>query len=356
MSEPRRRPIPARRPGTSVPGAGRNVQDGDGATAIARRGTPGGAGSRDPRSATVPTVGPAVRGPRSPANPAEDRRLATLHLRLGGLALALAELEDLLRRGELDAPGLADLAEARWRTGALDRAAVAALEHIAAGGSRPIARVIAAEAAAATGRPVEARSHVEALGTVDSEALEHLFAGMPRRAFWPSAPSALIGPAATMFDPERAGPAGRRAAMVRHEAAQADVDPAAVPTRAGGSQPEMAGLWGDDESGLGLRPAIAARRPEGPAEGLARARHELATGDPAEHERGLARLALVLRQDPATAADVLAVVGPHREATAQLVRGDACRLLGRHLEAEAAFAAAVQALDDSRHRPRSRPS
>jgi HAMP domain-containing protein len=119
----------------------------------------------------------------------------------------------------------------------------------------------------------------------------------------------------------------------------------------------MPGLWGDDEPGLGMRPANAARRrAESPAEGLARARHELATGDPAERERGLARLALVLRQDPTTAADVLAAVSPLREATAQLVRGDACRLLGRHLEAEAAFAAAAQALDESRHRPRSRSS
>lgn len=279
----------------------------------------------------------------STAQDAEDRRLATLHLRLGGLALARAELEDLRRRAELDGPGLADLAEARWRSGDLDGAAMAALDHLAAGGSRPIARAIAAEAAAAAGRPGEARAHVDALGPIEAEALEHLFAGMPRRALWPSAPSAPIEPADTMFGGDRARvPARQRPVAERPRAAPA-VDDAAPPATA---QPAMAGLWADDEPGLADLAAKPRRQGPGePAEELTWAREELASGDPADTARGLARLALVLRLDSALAARVLDALGPARDATALLVRGDACRLLGRHLEAEAAFAAAARALE-----------
>jgi hypothetical protein len=274
---------------------------------------------------------------------AEDRRLATLHLRLGDLALARAELEDLHRQEALDAPGLADLAEARWRSGDLEAAEAAATDHLAAGGSRPIARAIAAEAATAAGRPGEARAHVEALGPVDAEALEHLFAGMPRRAFWPSAPNAPIEPPETMFGTDRARTPGRgRPAAERLTAApspHADAPPTV-------GQPRMDGLWTDDEPGLVDPAAATRRRPAAPAEELVRAREELASGDSGASARGLARLALVLRLDPALAADVLGALGPGRDAATMLVRGDACRLLGRTLEAEAAFAAAARALDE----------
>ena len=279
----------------------------------------------------------------SAADLAEDRRLATLHLRLGELALARAELEDLHRRAALDAPGLADLAEARWRSGDLDAAEAAATDHLAAGGSRPIARAIAAEAATAAGRPGEARVHVEALGPVDAEALEHLFAGMPRRAFWPSAPNAPIEPPETMFGMDRArGPGRGRPAAERLTAAPSPHAAAPPPV----DQAQMAGLWTDDEPSL-VDPGVAARRrPAAPAEELARGREEIASGDPAASARGLVRLSLVLRLDPALAADVLGALGHGRDAATMVVRGDACRLLGRALEAEAAFAAAARALDD----------
>ncbi|HSO30104.1 MAG TPA: hypothetical protein VLS28_09380 [Candidatus Sulfomarinibacteraceae bacterium] len=219
-----------------------------------------------------------------------------LHLRLGGLALARAELEDLHWRGELDVDGAADLAEARWRSGDLGGAGAIAADHLAMGGSRPIASVIAAEAAAASGQPFEARAHVEALGPVSAEALEGLFAGMPRRAFWPSAP----------------GGAG------------ATADPASA------AEP----------------PARAAAALEGlePADELTLARGELATGNAADAARGVARLALVLRLDPTLAPAVLGALGRRRDPAGLTVEGDACRLLGRHLEAEAAFAAARRAL------------
>ncbi len=83
--------------------------------------------------------------------------LAGLHLRLGSLALARAELETLAAEGGLDRDGRVDLAEVRWRTGDLLGAGEAARESLAAGDESVIALVVAAEAAAALGRPTESR-------------------------------------------------------------------------------------------------------------------------------------------------------------------------------------------------------
>jgi tetratricopeptide (TPR) repeat protein len=241
----------------------------------------------------------------------EDRRLAALHLRLGSLSLAHAELEDLLRRDALDAAGLADLAEARWRNGDLDGAAAAAADHLAIGGSRPIALVIAAEAETAAGRPAEARAHVEALGATDAAAIDQLFAGMPRRAFWPFAPVATIESPEAPSGPDRPGRAIRAGRSGRTG-------------RAGSGVPEILAESADE---------------------LSRARDELNSGIADETARGVARLGLVLRLDPALAPAVLDALQPRRDPAALLVRGDAYRLLGRHLEAEAAFHAAGLALD-----------
>ena len=68
-----------------------------------------------------------------------DIRMARVHLRMGQLTLARAELEDLYRRDALDNVGLAVLAEARWRTGEGPGAAEAALAHLQAGGSDDVA-------------------------------------------------------------------------------------------------------------------------------------------------------------------------------------------------------------------------
>ena len=94
---------------------------------------------------------PAAEG-RAPA-----LRFAGLHLRTGQHALARAELEALAGRGQLDGPGLLDLAEIRWRTGDLAGAGDAANAFLARGSESPLALVIAAEAVAAVGRPGEAR-------------------------------------------------------------------------------------------------------------------------------------------------------------------------------------------------------
>jgi hypothetical protein len=81
-----------------------------------------------------------------------------------------------------------------------------------------------------------------------------------------------------------------------------------------------------------------------PADELARARDELATGNAADAALGALRLALVLRLDPTLAPAVLGALGHPRDPAGLTVEGDACRLLGRHLEAEAAFSAARRAL------------
>lgn len=225
----------------------------------------------------------------------DDVRVARVHLRLGQLTLARAELEDLNRRELLDTSSLAALAEARWRTGDVASAAVAAQDHIDAGGSDDIAMCIAAEAAAVDGRPDDARALMERLPASDAIALDALFAGMPRRAFWP------------------AGPVDR--SPVRDE----------TPTEV-------------------YRNVATERRIKGqldPTAELNRARGELET----RPERAFLRLALVLRHDPTLAPIVLAALHLRREPAAALLRGDAQRLLGRHLEAEAAFDAAAESLE-----------
>ena len=76
---------------------------------------------------------------------------------------------------------------------------------------------------------------------------------------------------------------------------------------------------------------------------IVRARAELDS----RPERAFLRLALVLRHDPTYAPAVLELLRLRREPTAALVRGDAQRLLGRHLEAEAAFDSAAESLEVS---------
>jgi tetratricopeptide (TPR) repeat protein len=224
-----------------------------------------------------------------------DVRIARVHLRLGQLTLARAELEDLNRRELLDAASLAALAEARWRTGEVALAADAAQAHIDAGGTDDVALCIAAEAAAVDGRPDDARALMERLPASDPVALDALFAGMPRRAFWP------------------AGPVDRSPVVDE------------TPTQA-------------------YRNLAAERRTKGqldPTAELSRARAELDS----RPDRAFLRLALVLRHDPTLAPLVLAALHLRREPAAALLRGDAQRLLGRHLEAEAAFDAAAESLE-----------
>ena len=300
-------------------------------------------------------------------NRTDDIRVARVHLRLGQLTLARAELEDLLRRDALDAEAMAALAEARWRTGNAAGAADAAFAHIDAGGTDDVALCIAAEAAAADGRAADARALMDLLPSSDAATLDALFAGMPRRAFWPAGP-------VDRSDLEEL----RREADVRarrkgptpphRPATDAGVDAAAAAATAGDIAPDQRSVPGPRaviEATRGaeweaasppvltsgsdrLRPAFdqlhRGRRVRGqldPAAEFEKARGELE----ARPERSFMRLALVLRHDPTFAPLVLELLRLRREPTAAIVRGDAQRLLGRHLEAEAAFDTAAESLE-----------
>lgn len=270
----------------------------------------------------------------------DEARLARLHLRVGLLVLARSELEDLDRRGLLDIAGRAALAEARWRTGDAEDAAAAARSHLEAGGEDPVAICIAAEAAAADGRPAEARALIERLGPVDAARIDTLFAGMPRRAFWPSAGSEMASPE-TLFG-EAARPATAPGPAQRSVPGPKEVYAATGPGLWGGAA--AGDTTGDSETGspsTATQPPVRRSVDLDPVAELAQAREELAS----EPERALVRLALVLRIDPSLAPAVLDMISLQREPAAAILRGDAQRLLGRHLEAEAAFARAADWLD-----------
>lgn len=297
---------------------------------------------------------------------ADDVRVARVHLRLGQLTLARAELEDLFRRDALDGHALAALAEARWRTGDPAGAAEAAFTHIQAGGTDDVALCIAAEAAASDGRATEARALMDRLPAADAATLDALFAGLPRRAFWPAGPvdRSDLDELRRGADSRVAGrvtgtPPGLVDAPEGGSAAGADgpsdvrsvPGPRAVIEATAGADWEAAtrqGVEGQPQPG---RPSVdlpihRGRRLKGqldPQVEIVRARAELES----RPERAFLRLALVLRHDPTFAPAVLELLRLRREPTAALVRGDAQRLLGRHLEAEAAFDSAAESLEVS---------
>jgi hypothetical protein len=299
--------------------------------------------------------------------------VARVHLRLGQLTLARAELEDLLRRDALDGQAMAALAEARWRTGDGAGAADAAFTHLEAGGTDDVALCIAAEAAASEGRATEARALMDRLPAADAATLDALFAGMPRRAFWPAGPVDRSD-----LDELRRGADGRGAGRPERGPSgllPAPTDPAAAPNGlvAGDAPAEVRSVPGPravieatsgPDWGAGkMRPAAEGGQPQiertpmdlpihrgrrlkgqlDPQVEIVRARAELES----RPERAFLRLALVLRHDPTYAPAVLELLRLRREPTAALVRGDAQRLLGRHLEAEAAFDSAAESLEVS---------
>jgi hypothetical protein len=226
---------------------------------------------------------------------------------------------------------------------------------------------------------------MDRLDDLDASAIDALFGGMPQRAFWPSVPGSMTVRALVEdASPDTAGwsssdrEASERARrLAEAERAAADEVGVRAPLHgAAGSAPSAAGsqavlastapsLWGEvggaaDEADTRDRPAGSQRRDAGggperedagpaprriehpdPLEELNQAREELAT----QPDRALLRLALVLRADPTLAPNVLDALSLRREPMAAIIRGDAQRLLGRHLEAEAAFTSAGDDLD-----------
>jgi len=257
------------------------------------------------RAAAIPDDAALVDPPHggSPERPGDQGRpvavrLASLHLRMGSLALARAELEALAGRGMLDEDALLDLAEVRWRTGDLAGAGEAANALLARDRADPLALVIAAESVAALGRPGEARRlAARALDGLEGP-LDPLFAGIPRSVVWPAETiPAIAAPVDEPGEPIARAPLSKGARVSRTR-----TDSAA---------------------------------PTGAAEAFAGGQAALAAGDAPQAAVGLG---VALRLDPGYAREVLAAVGDAAvDPALALVAGDALRLLGRETEARAAF-------------------
>lgn len=291
------------------------------------------------------------RGEFAPGAPAERDMalvLAALHLRLGSMALARAELETLAGRGALDAPGRVDLAEVRWRTGDLVGGGEAAREVLAGGGEAVVALVVAAEAASALGRPSEARRLAGRALDLNEGPIDPVFAGMPRSSVWPGDPAIPVPIPATLFPSERSDRAfgtdhhgaTLTAADDREIAAAAEAADAAE-TADAGAAPGEPGLWDLDEAAR----AAAAVEPRDatefePAMLLDAGRAALAAGDRAT---AAIHLGLVVRLAPALAPAVLSIIGDATDAGLNLVQGDAFRAVGHESEARRAYAAAMAA-------------
>jgi tetratricopeptide (TPR) repeat protein len=274
-----------------------------------------------------------------PHDPPTDRRLAAVHLRMGQLGLARAELEALAGLGDLDDRTLLVLAEARWRTGDLTGAGEAAQAYLATGGDDVVALVIAAEATAAIGRPTEARRLAGRVLERSEMPLDRIFAGQRRSLIWPVDTTEPATPE-VMFP--RPAHEARTEIMptptLTETVAEADTsEPAAVPASAD-SDPLEAAPASVREGFWDLETIRGEELPDARDE-LAIARVDLAGGD---MTAAAIHLGIAIRIDPDLASEILDVVEPLTERTAELelIRGDALRLVGREDDARRAYAEA----------------
>jgi hypothetical protein len=296
---------------------------------------------------------PTTTTQRSP-----DLVLARLHLRLGSLSLARAELETLAGKDMLDADGVVDLAEVRWRTGDITGAGEAAALVVDDDDAPLLVLVVAAEAAAARGRPTEARRIAARAMAVADGSIDAVFAGMPRSPAWPPDPAAPPPSPTTMFDgphPGR-GTGGRPPRVARggpaNDERMASASGFAEPLPPEAAVPGATGLWDEDlaataEAEAETAAAVDASLPSG-EEALDAGRSLLDADDVG----GAAlQLALVLRIAPALAPAVIELVGERHDPGLAFVRGDAYRLVGRELDARRAYADAARPPGDVRSEP-----
>ncbi|HSK53037.1 MAG TPA: hypothetical protein VLA44_09795 [Clostridia bacterium] len=267
------------------------------------------------------TNGTAAAEPAGAApSPADTERpldlvLARLHLRLGSLALARAELEGMAGSGSLDDDGVVDLAEARLRTGVLPGAGEAAGVALAAGSTAIVAYVIAAEATSAAGRPGEARRLASRALELSDMAVSEVFAGMPRGPIWPAEPSAMA-----VMEPlfDLAG------------------GPHVEPIQSAGLPPITGpGLWEDAAESIDELPE--------PGVALEAGRAALEAGD---QQAAALHLSLALRLAPGLAPIVLQLLERGDGPELSLVRGDAHRIAGHERDARLAFASVASAIPD----------
>lgn len=277
--------------------------------------------------------------------PAADERaadlvLARLHLRLGSLGLARAELEELAGRNALDLDGIRDLAEARWRTGDLSGAGDAATAYLDERPDDPLALLVTAEVQAHLGRPGEARRIAARVLERSTGPIEALFAGMPRSSIWPVDPGVPIEPVGTLFADVPAVPSWLASGLPESaitggtdERAGDSAAAADAPAERAPAEPDGPRLWDND--------ATAAPTLPDPAELLARAREALEGDRPGQAAAGLA---LALRAEPSFAPAILDLLAGRQEPVLALVRGDAHRIVGHEGEALRDYVSAVAAI------------
>jgi hypothetical protein len=266
---------------------------------------------------------------------AADLVLARLHLRLGSLGLARAELESMAGRNSLDDQGIRDLAEVRWRTGDLAGAGDAAAAYLEGAPEDVLALVIAAEMQSHLGRPGEARRLAGRALAASEGLLDTIFAGMPRSTVWPVDTGGPLEPAGTLFADLGALPPDWSvdASDLAEDRASADSQVEPGDMLAPTVQPGP-GLWDADHA------TVAPAMPD-PAELLARARAALEADRPGQAAAGLA---LAMRAAPTLAPAVLDLIAGRSEPVLALVRGDAHRIVGHEAEALRDYAAAVAAI------------
>jgi hypothetical protein len=307
------------------------------------QGPPSDGHAAQPESPPAPSESPRASTDGASAAPgrATDLVLAGVHLRLGSLALARAELETLAGRDALDSEGILDLAEARWRTGDVEGAGEAAALVLDDEEGPLVALIVAAEAAAARGRPTEARRLAAKALAAANGTIDRVFAGMPRSPAWPPDPASPPPAPTTMFDPPHgpaaAGSRSARRPLPRRAPAGVSELASAPPARPVGVAPQVGdatiGLWGDESEGQG---PVDAPLPSA-SDALDRGRAALEAGDLAEAS---IQLALVLRLSSPLAPADLDLVADRRDRELAFVRGDAYRLVGRELDARRAYAGA----------------
>ena len=284
----------------------------------------------DAATNTLAAGAPVVRQP--------DLVMARIHLRLGSLGLARAELETLAGRDVLDDDAIRDLAEARWRTGDVTGAGEAAAAYLESQPNDILALVIAAEAQSDLGRPSEARRLAGQALDRASGSLDPIFAGMPRSQIWPIDPGAAATSAGVLFDDLHPGPLPTAATGNGAVAGpwgdpepevHAPLDPGVPAVIVGGRS-----LWGEDE------PMLAAASLD-PTALFHAGRVALENG---RTEDAATALILALRAAPSLAPGVLDLLAGRGEVLLVLVRGDAERIVGREAEALRDHAAAASGL------------
>jgi len=296
--------------------------------------------ARAPAGGTSPVAAAPVAGApqRHP-----DLVIAHVHLRLGSLGIARAELETLAGRDLLDDEGVRDLAEARWRTGDGPGAGEAAAAYLESRPDDVLALVIAAETQADLGRPGQARRLAGIALEHAAGSLDPVFAGMPRSAIWPVEAGAGAVSAGVLFDDLHPGPlpTGGDGTAIQpwtpdDLALDELLDSRLPPAIVGGPS-----LWGDEDVSM----AAAALEP---TTLFHSGRLALERG---RNEDAATALILALRGAPGLAPAVLDLLAARGEPILELVRGDAQRIVGREAEALRDHASAASGLGSNERAP-----